>query len=582
MPFFHGTMEFAQGEFGWTESFFTDQPNAGTALDKLQSLGNLRCACLGNRAAVMRCEVSQYGVRGSRTVGGAAGKGFHADAGMPTDPLLVRLQADVPGNSFDLLRDYPLRGLPQSFYVSGLGSATIYNPAMTGPVKAYLAALTNGDWYLKGSDKTLRQFPINGIAFLADEDAGFYGAPLNPQSQKEGSVWAILTTDANADIPTLDSGTGENVTVLVRRIAWSEPKALRESGLNGTHTALVLYPGVILVRCNQPASGEYKGGGTIVKRVDTFVKLTGYTWEGQTNWKTGRRKYRSASNPAQGNYFQMSVQPMRIPDPPGENQLGADNENVIPGNQRLQTDTIHNAQDLVTEVYKGYQLQTDGNYYPIRIRKILGTTDFYLVTMSGTNISSTNADHWLQDVATAFNIRNSYSANVILSILQNCPKGSRLLLAGDSLGGMVAQDVCPYLQGFGYSVITVQTFGSPIIRIFLSGTTITRYSTFTDLVPTLSPISFTLGLLRPLWYRMVPDPNPFFGPIYNHTHYADINALQIWDAVGRPIGYLKNGQDDADLQVGPAIQLLNPLHPDIFDDLSFSRWLASKIANPGN
>ena len=105
--------------------------------------------------------------------------------------------------------------------------------------------------------------------------------------------------------------------------------------------------------------------------------------------------------------------------------------------------TYSNAAQIAQIVFQGYN---GGTYGPITVTK--GTWSkgsssrtVYLVTMSGTETVSNQTTGYLTDALAGFNLNNKYYSNVVSVIMTNIPVNSNLILAGHSLGGMVAQQV---------------------------------------------------------------------------------------------------------------------------------------------
>lgn len=108
-----------------------------------------------------------------------------------------------------------------------------------------------------------------------------------------------------------------------------------------------------------------------------------------------------------------------------------------------QTKTCTQANQIAEICYQGYN---EGVYGPIVVTKgtfVKGTSPkaVYLVTLSGTELVENQSTGYWTDIKVGFNQDNAYLKNVVAVIKENIPKGSNLVLAGHSLGGMVAQQV---------------------------------------------------------------------------------------------------------------------------------------------
>ena len=127
----------------------------------------------------------------------------------------------------------------------------------------------------------------------------------------------------------------------------------------------------------------------------------------------------------------------------------------------------------------------------------------YLVTLSGTELVFNQSTEAITDLLSGFNLQSPYYHNVVSVITQNSPRGSNLILAGHSLGGMIAQQVSadPSVKA-GYNILNVVCFGSPLLAAGFREGTIRRLGDVSDPVPYLSgnlfvtPFRAVLGLNR--------------------------------------------------------------------------------------
>ncbi len=158
------------------------------------------------------------------------------------------------------------------------------------------------------------------------------------------------------------------------------------------------------------------------------------------------------------------------------------------GNQKTYT----NAAEIATFVSDGYNQGTKG---PITITKGTlksgwSTKTVYLVTLSGTELVFNQSTEYITDLFCGFNLNNSYYANVVSVIRNNVPKNANLVLAGHSLGGMVAQQAASDSTiKSKYNVLNTVTFGSPLIN-GLSREAVKRLGDTRDVVPYLSVSTF--------------------------------------------------------------------------------------------
>lgn len=143
--------------------------------------------------------------------------------------------------------------------------------------------------------------------------------------------------------------------------------------------------------------------------------------------------------------------------------------------QNGETVTIENAAQMATLTKVGYaDYQTAG---PISITEgrmtyntYWGSEDkeVYVVALSGTETIVENQTTTVkEDLLSGFELSNEYATNVKNAIIDRIPAGSNIILAGHSLGGMVAQQVAAdkYVKD-NYEVLNTVTFGSPLIKGF--------------------------------------------------------------------------------------------------------------------
>lgn len=153
------------------------------------------------------------------------------------------------------------------------------------------------------------------------------------------------------------------------------------------------------------------------------------------------------------------------------------------------TVTYSQANQIAEYCYQGYN---EGVRGPIiitqgKLQKPFSSKDVYLVTLSGTELIDNQSTGLFTDLLVGFNLNNAYLRNVVNTITANVPKGSNLILAGHSLGGMVAQQVAANdTIKKNYNVLNTVTFGSPLISAGDREGTVKRLGDSSDVVPYLS------------------------------------------------------------------------------------------------
>ncbi len=183
------------------------------------------------------------------------------------------------------------------------------------------------------------------------------------------------------------------------------------------------------------------------------------------------------------------------------NAAEADNETLINAVQAQlnakQTVTFTNAAELSRLVQIGYSYRQPNG--PISITKGTLTTKswwtttnktVYVVCLSGTDLAFNQSTGVWTDLLVGFEQDNCYIRNVRNAILDAVPKGSNLVIAGHSLGGMVAQQAASDSTiKSKYNVLNTVTFGSPLIN-GLSREAVKRLGDTRDVVPYLSVSTF--------------------------------------------------------------------------------------------
>lgn len=212
------------------------------------------------------------------------------------------------------------------------------------------------------------------------------------------------------------------------------------------------------------------------------------------------------------------------------------------------TQTITKSSELARLVKMGKNKGKEG---PITITKgkmvsRLGKSQsIYLVTFSGTELVANQSTDVISDLLSGFNMNNAYYYNAVKVIRANVPKGANLVLAGTSLGGMVAQQVAanPTVKK-EYQVLNTVGFGAPLLSQGFREGTIQRLGDWADPVPYLSintflaPIHSILGLNR--------ERSGITNPIDAHINsYIKDNVWGKYDAVG-----VRNGGTKLVLDLG--------------------------------
>ena len=206
------------------------------------------------------------------------------------------------------------------------------------------------------------------------------------------------------------------------------------------------------------------------------------------------------------------------------------------------TRTYTNATEIYELVRDGYNGGTLG---PISITKGTLKQGFssktvYLVTLSGTELVFNQSTEVLTDLFSGFNLKSAYYYNVVRVVRQNVPYGSNLVIAGHSLGGMIAQQVAADSSiKANYNVLNTVTFGSPLLAAGFREGTVRRLGDVSDPVPLLSsnlfvtPIRAIVGLNR-------EDGHYYGRPITAHnSSYFRTDLWGRYDVTGTRYGGAK-------------------------------------------
>ena len=206
------------------------------------------------------------------------------------------------------------------------------------------------------------------------------------------------------------------------------------------------------------------------------------------------------------------------------------------------TVTYTNATEIYTYVRDGYNQGSQG---PISItkgtlRQGYSSKTVYLVTLSGTELVLNQSTEVITDLLSGFNLESAYYRNVVSVIRANVPKNANLILAGHSLGGMIAQQVAANSTiKSNYNVLNTVCFGSPLLAAGFREGTVRRLGDVSDPVPYLSgnlfvtPLRAILGLNR-------EDGHYYLTPITAHNQsYSRADLWGKYDVTGTKYGGAK-------------------------------------------
>lgn len=170
---------------------------------------------------------------------------------------------------------------------------------------------------------------------------------------------------------------------------------------------------------------------------------------------------------------------------------------IIPVNCLAESASITNSAQMAAHVYRGYNHGQPG---PISVTPVIlysnenENVNAYLIGLSGTEFVRNQSTDILTDLESGFDLSSPYLTDVVDVINHNIPRNSNLIIAGHSLGGMIAEQTAGNSNvKANYNIMNVITFGSPLVHPFGREGYVQRLGDSADLVPYLS-ISGTLLL----------------------------------------------------------------------------------------
>jgi len=207
-----------------------------------------------------------------------------------------------------------------------------------------------------------------------------------------------------------------------------------------------------------------------------------------------------------------------------------------------ETASYTNAAEIAAFVSDGYNQGTKGPITITRgtLKSLFSSKAVYLITLSGTEWVFNQSTEALTDLFSGFNLNNAYYSNVVNIIKANIPKGANLILAGHSLGGMVAQQVAGNaVIKSRYNILNTVTFGSPLLSVGTREGTVRRLGDTADVVPYLS-INTITAPIRALSGLNREDGGYFLRPVTAHKEsYKRADVWGRYDVTGTKYGFSK-------------------------------------------
>lgn len=205
------------------------------------------------------------------------------------------------------------------------------------------------------------------------------------------------------------------------------------------------------------------------------------------------------------------------------------------------------AADGLTTVKKSYQTyEYTQNAHPLagkgpisiskgKLKENGKTCDIYLVAIHGLEATAIGRTDDLLNCLLAGTEQESQYLNYLIRYMEdNIPKGSNVVFAGHSLGGMVAQQAAAKKSVQDrYNILYTVTFGSPLLAAGKAEGKVNRMAANGDAVPYLSVYTFT-DLQKQLKERNAEDTG--FSLNTHVNGYRNKKAWKNYDAVGNKGG----------------------------------------------
>ena len=174
-----------------------------------------------------------------------------------------------------------------------------------------------------------------------------------------------------------------------------------------------------------------------------------------------------------------------------------------------------------------------------------GPEEIYLISLLGTGYEINKANNFVAYLLSTVSIGSSYLRIVKNAAIKQIPEGSKVLLAGHSLGGTTAQlFASDKTMRARYDILGVVAFGSPIVVTSEREGFLHRLADRSDLIPLGSlagPLNFT---------RDVSFEKGGFGILFITAHTESYRRDSIWhgyDCLGVKGGHAVIRYDPADL-----------------------------------
>ena len=170
----------------------------------------------------------------------------------------------------------------------------------------------------------------------------------------------------------------------------------------------------------------------------------------------------------------------------------------------------------------------------------------YLLTLDGTRFMLSNYNNPAACVLSSLDLNSTYFYEAKKVLLNNVPTGAKLLIAGHSLGGMIAQQLASdRTLKARYEILNTLTAGSPAILTGSREGSIHRLAVRTDIVPALG-----LGsILKGCTLFSVEKSTKWENLIDRHMSYGWDPVWDSYDAFGEKNGNVYLTLNEKDIQL---------------------------------
>lgn len=522
MPLWKCTLHLVQKPYGWSETFYRRSETGAEALKKTVALAVGRAQLLAQGVNIVRVEVHPLGTWRTNLVAGIKPTPLPGPASPATSGLIIRFAGRLPGLDVFYRRTWLLRGLPERFFRGPGRAGSQYDPALVAKAIGWLDSLNRDGWLLQVAAKDNPWHPVGDILLSALGDVDIVGNPLGQLAPAPVDTVLNVLLPAGIRIPEHDPETGKRATVFIRNVQWSDPRAARRAKVNGLHTVLGSAPGLVQLGGKWPGRGEYGASGWLQLRQTGWAEIVSSSIGGTGGRKTGKPRYPNAL-------------PVGADNPgPDEQAPSGPGEAPEPGdwNPGPVADTLSDLSDTQAYVWDNYQTDGAGNYLAISIAPIVNKPHTWIVALSGTWLTTFPATQILADITAALGQSSGYLFNVVAAVSATVPAGDKLIFAGHSLGGMIAQQAALACGALGRPAERLITFGSPLVAYPPGGAVIHRFAFPGDCVVCLSPAGGLLCLAGSPEQTFLDPGDISLNCADRHTQYPGAPALHQYDHEG--------------------------------------------------